>query len=226
MLQKTSLQAPCFLQGEARLAHPQLECHGQREREEALVPCSGQNTGMPSAPLWSETQNTAQPAARKETSSIPARPAQLQTGTQPSLQVLQRGCGCPIPGGTQDQAGCGSGQPGLLVGDPAHSRGLDLDEHCAPFQPRPFYGSIIPVLASALLFKRNRFRTPTQHKSKAVADCSPFQFLLQNQHLLLQFLHFFSLCLNKLFAAVEVPKQTTQNLTMGNLFTSQIRSLP
>jgi len=38
---------------------------------------------------------------------------------------------------------CGSGQPGLLVGDPAHSRGLELDEHCGPFQPRPFCDSMI-----------------------------------------------------------------------------------
>jgi len=35
------------------------------------------------------------------------------------------GCGCPIPGGIQGQAGCGSGQPGLVVGDPAHSRGVE-----------------------------------------------------------------------------------------------------
>jgi len=26
------------------------------------------------------------------------------------------------------QAGCGSGQPGLVVGDPARSRGLELDD--------------------------------------------------------------------------------------------------
>ena len=32
--------------------------------------------------------------------------------------------GC-IPGGIQGQAGCGSGQPGLVVGDPAHSRGVE-----------------------------------------------------------------------------------------------------
>ena len=25
---------------------------------------------------------------------------------------------------------------------PAHSRGLELDEHCGPFQPRPFYDSV------------------------------------------------------------------------------------
>ena len=57
-------------------------------------------------------------------------------------QVAQGGCGCPIPAGIQGQAGCGSGQPGLLVGDSAHSRGLKIDEHCGPFQPRPFYDSM------------------------------------------------------------------------------------
>ena len=32
----------------------------------------------------------------------------------------------PHPCRHLSQAGCGSGQPGLLVGDPAHSRGLEL----------------------------------------------------------------------------------------------------
>jgi len=58
-------------------------------------------------------------------------------------RVAQGGGGCPIPGGIQGQAGCGSGQPGLLVGDPAHTRGLKLDDHCGPFQLRPFYDSMI-----------------------------------------------------------------------------------
>jgi len=40
-------------------------------------------------------------------------------------QVAQGGCGCPIPGGIQGQAGCGFGQPGLVVRDPAHSRGVE-----------------------------------------------------------------------------------------------------
>ena len=57
-------------------------------------------------------------------------------------QVAQGGCGCPIPGGIQGQVGCGSGQPGLVVGDPAHSRGLKLDDHRGSFQPRPFYDSM------------------------------------------------------------------------------------
>jgi len=45
-----------------------------------------------------------------------------QEGGDVLEQVDQGGCGCPIPGGIQGQAGCGSGQPGLVVGDPAHSR--------------------------------------------------------------------------------------------------------
>ena len=63
----------------------------------------------------------------------------------PLAQVAQGGCGCPIPAGIQGQAGCGFGQPGLLVGDPAHSRELELDEHCGPFQPRPSSDSMIPA---------------------------------------------------------------------------------
>ena len=59
-------------------------------------------------------------------------------------QVAQGGCGCPIPEGIQGQAGCGSGQPGLVVGDPAHSRGLELGDRGGPFQPRPFYDAMSP----------------------------------------------------------------------------------
>jgi len=49
-------------------------------------------------------------------------------------ELIYRGCGCSIPGkgcgclihgGIQDQAGCGPGQPGLVVGDSAHSRGVE-----------------------------------------------------------------------------------------------------
>ena len=39
--------------------------------------------------------------------------------------VAQGGCGCPIPGGIQGQAGYGSGQPGLVVGVPAQSRRVE-----------------------------------------------------------------------------------------------------
>ena len=40
-------------------------------------------------------------------------------------QVAQGGCGCPTPGDIRGQAGCSSGQPGLVVGDPAHSTGVE-----------------------------------------------------------------------------------------------------
>jgi len=40
-------------------------------------------------------------------------------------QVARGGCGYPIPGGIQGQAGSGSGQPGLVAGDPAHGRGVE-----------------------------------------------------------------------------------------------------
>lgn len=33
---------------------------------------------------------------------------------------------------------------------PACNRGLELDEHCGPFQPRPSYGSVIPQLSGIL----------------------------------------------------------------------------
>jgi len=68
-------------------------------------------------------------------------------GSDTLEQVAQGGCGCPIPGGIQGQDGCNSGQPGLLVGDPAHSRGLELDEHCGPLQPRPCYDSMFMILS-------------------------------------------------------------------------------
>jgi len=63
-------------------------------------------------------------------------------------QVAQRGCGCPlsaIPGGIQGQGRCGSGQPGLVVGDPAHSRSFETSDHCGPFLPRPFYDSMLAL---------------------------------------------------------------------------------
>jgi len=43
-------------------------------------------------------------------------------------QVAQGCCGYPIPGGTKSQArldGCGFGQPGLMFGNLAHSRGVE-----------------------------------------------------------------------------------------------------
>jgi len=42
-------------------------------------------------------------------------------------QVAQGGCGCPIPGGIQGQAGWGSGQPGVVAGNPAYSREVETE---------------------------------------------------------------------------------------------------
>ena len=39
-------------------------------------------------------------------------------------QVAQRGCGCPLPGSVQGQAGWGFEEPGLVAGVPAHGRGV------------------------------------------------------------------------------------------------------
>ena len=41
-------------------------------------------------------------------------------GSEELEQVAQRGCGCPIPGSVQGQAGWGFEQPGLVEGVPAH----------------------------------------------------------------------------------------------------------
>jgi len=38
------------------------------------------------------------------------------------VMLLSSESSCPIPGCIQGQAGCGSGQPGLVAGDPAQSR--------------------------------------------------------------------------------------------------------
>lgn len=67
---------------------------------------------------------------------------------------------------------------------------------------------LLPLQVSLLLessFKR-KHTLPERIKIK-LADYSPFQFLLQSHHFLLQSLHFLSFHLNKIFIAVEVPKQ-------------------
>ena len=58
----------------------------------------------------------------------------LQTG-ETLEQVAHRGCGCPLHGSIQGQAGWDFGQPGPVVRSPAHGRGLELDDLEGPFQP-------------------------------------------------------------------------------------------
>ena len=51
--------------------------------------------------------------------------------------------GCGIPGGIQGQAGCGSGQPGLVLATLHIVGGWHCLSICGPFQPRPFYQSMM-----------------------------------------------------------------------------------
>ena len=57
-------------------------------------------------------------------------------------RVAQQGCGCPLPGSIQGQAGWGFEQPGLEGAVPAYSRGLDLHDLKGPFQPNHMIDSI------------------------------------------------------------------------------------
>ena len=57
-------------------------------------------------------------------------------------QVAQGDCGCLIPGCIQGRAGCGSGQPGLVVDNPACGRLVETRYHYGAFQLRPFCDSM------------------------------------------------------------------------------------
>jgi len=61
---------------------------------------------------------------REKKMTLATRPSQLQQHS-PSGTGCPRRLWMPHPGGIQGQAGCGSGQPCLVVGDPAHSRGVE-----------------------------------------------------------------------------------------------------
>ena len=64
-----------------------------------------------------------------------------------NVQEAQGGCGCPIPGGVQDQVGWDPGQPAVVpdveVGGPASGRRLELNDSLGPFQSEPFCDSMI-----------------------------------------------------------------------------------
>jgi len=46
-------------------------------------------------------------------------------GGETLAQVIQRSCGCPLPGSAQGQVGWSSEHPGLVEDVPAHSRGVE-----------------------------------------------------------------------------------------------------
>jgi len=49
----------------------------------------------------------------------------ISAGGDSLEQVAQGGCGCPIPGGIQGKAQCGSGQAGLVVGNSGRGTGAE-----------------------------------------------------------------------------------------------------
>ena len=55
----------------------------------------------------------------------------------------QRGCGGPLLGSTQDQAGWGCEQPGLGEDVLTYSRVLELNGLKSHFHPKPFYDSVV-----------------------------------------------------------------------------------
>ena len=58
-------------------------------------------------------------------------------------QVAHLCCGCPLPGSIQSQAGWGFEQPGLEGDIPVYITGLELGDLKGPFQPKPFYDSLM-----------------------------------------------------------------------------------
>ena len=58
--------------------------------------------------------------------------------------VAQGGCGRPIPGGIQGQAGCGSGQWVWWLVTLHTAGGLRRFDYYGPLQLRPFCDSMIP----------------------------------------------------------------------------------
>jgi len=60
-------------------------------------------------------------------------------------QIAQRVCAYLDTGSVQSQVGWGLGQSDLVLdpGNPACGRRLELDDPSGPFQPRPFYDSMI-----------------------------------------------------------------------------------
>ena len=47
-------------------------------------------------------------------------------GGQALEQLVQRSCGCLIPGGKQGQVGWGTGHPELVGGSPTHGKGVGI----------------------------------------------------------------------------------------------------
>ena len=60
-------------------------------------------------------------------------------------QVAQRSGGCPIIGNVQVQAACSFEQPGIVKHVTTHNRGMEQLIFKGPFQPKPFFDSMIHI---------------------------------------------------------------------------------
>ena len=88
-------------------------------------------------------------------------------------QVAQWGCGCPLPGSIQGQAGWGFEQPGIEGGVPACSRVLELYELKGPFQPNPFYDTMILWTDCMLFCSQNASFLNRKHINQLSVFSSP-----------------------------------------------------
>ena len=73
-------------------------------------------------------------------------------GGETLAQVAQR-LWMPLPGSIQGQAGWVFEEPGLEGGVPAYRRGLELGDLKGPFQPKPFYDSVLHFVQVCFLKK-------------------------------------------------------------------------
>ena len=79
-----------------------------------------------------------------------------------------------LGGGKGKAQSCPGGiREGLVVGDPAHNRGLKLDDRYGPFQPRPFCDSMIAQLKFLLqsLGQLSQLQNYRQHTHKVQHGC-------------------------------------------------------
>jgi len=91
---------------------------------------------VPALPQQRHSEKGAQHHVQGFWSSPRSSPQLLSAHCAQHSSAAWCGCGCPIPGaGIQGQAGCGSGQSGLVVGNRAHSRGVETMITVVLFNP-------------------------------------------------------------------------------------------
>jgi len=138
-IQEQSLNFPlaAFLSASVCLfAFPSFPFPQQRQRQRC-DPCEECTLGKDMSTHWVLSLH-------QHASPMASHPPQIHKFNKESEMW---GCGCPTPGGVQDQLGWSPGHPGLVPdledGGPACGKGLEFDDPWGPFQPRPFYDSVI-----------------------------------------------------------------------------------